>query len=719
MATVAMALGIRSPQTQSHATLSTLSDPQTPLTPPEISLNNSPTRHHPELSNEVAALSHKLIHAINHQTDLDDTLSATRHQLEAAHERIRQLERADQEYKSAIENRVLVKWADVENDTLRLRMNLAEERKLRVQAEKDKKSIEHELESLTTALFEEANQMVSAARKEAREQREIVERRNEQLQAKLNDAELLLASHQEQLAELKQAMQDMSAQRNDLETATRSSTAPSTPALETQEQMSKLFDALRLSPTTPGGDYIPPAPPTTFNHLISPILRTDIQAYEDFNALLNIPRKSGPTNRVGSGNVAGLSGLGVSNLGKSEPSHLSSPIPSNGSTSSLSASNTHQHSPCTPNLPSSTTSSISSRDNAANVTPLKETIFYKRVLVEDIEPTLRLDMAPGLSWLARRSVISSMCEGRLIVEPMPPSTKLYQPPCSLCGEQGRTERRARTHRFRINESETAQRYPICRFCLNRVRSTCDFLGFLRLVKDGHWRIDGSEAEAMAWEESVRLREGMFWSRIGGGVVPAFLRAKPPSPRSSIEDTKAVQPPTGAETGLSSGSCEPEQPLPLGRGAEREQPTAVISEPEPKRLPPPIRAVMSGQSLSAHMLQTSASQRPLGIEDVPQPTKEQLVKPVQPCSVDTREPLQSNFNRLSPTQTTTRSGGSSGTEMSPRAINSIAKRAAMFERTNPGNAALNQLQTTLPLPRKDRSPSSRIDASGRDISHIES
>ena len=58
--------------------------------------------------------------------------------------------------------------------------------------------------------------MVSAARKDARKEKEPLERRNEQLQAKLNDAELLLASHQEQLAELKIAMQDMAIHRIEL-----------------------------------------------------------------------------------------------------------------------------------------------------------------------------------------------------------------------------------------------------------------------------------------------------------------------------------------------------------------------------------------------------------------------------------------------------------------------------------------------------------------------
>jgi len=57
-----------------------------------------------------------------------------------------------------------------------------------------------------------------------------------------------------------------------------------------------------------------------------------------------------------------------------------------------------------------------------------------------------------------------------------------------------------------------------------------------MIKDGHWRTDGEEGEKVAWEESVRLRERMFWARIGGGVVPAFVQLRD-SPRSSTEVTK--------------------------------------------------------------------------------------------------------------------------------------------------------------------------------------
>lgn len=57
-----------------------------------------------------------------------------------------------------------------------------------------------------------------------------------------------------------------------------------------------------------------------------------------------------------------------------------------------------------------------------------------------------------------------------------------------------------------------------------------------MIRDGYWRTCDGEGEKLAWEESVRLRERMFWARIGGGVVPAFLQSKD-TPRSSTEDVK--------------------------------------------------------------------------------------------------------------------------------------------------------------------------------------
>lgn len=353
--------------------------------------------------------------------------------------------------------------------------------------------------------------MVSSARKET----EASEKRNDQLKQQIRDTEVLLASHQEQLVQLKSVMADMKQGEDDRE----ASTAPTTPALPSHPGRNRSKD---MSGTPKSMEALSPAPPTTFTHLLSPVLRIDLQVFEDFRSLIEISRRSNPSSRVNSGSYAGIHVPGLS---------ANSGITSSSSQVSLTTpSNTSQP----PSVQHQNTQSM-----ASPLIPLKETKFYKRALTEDIEPTLRLDTAPGLSWMTRRGVVTSMCEGTFVVEPMPTSNKMSVFSCALCGENRRAIEFARTHRFRTNESDSAQRYALCTYCLNRVRSCCDYLGFLRMIKDGHFRADGKDGEKMAWEESVRLRERMFWARIGGGVIPA--PGVNDSPRPSSEDQKPRTP----------------------------------------------------------------------------------------------------------------------------------------------------------------------------------
>ncbi|KAL8784555.1 MAG: hypothetical protein Q9213_003903 [Squamulea squamosa] len=527
MTAVTMAPGLPAMRNDSDSEMSsTVRDPRSSLTSPDLSLCGSTSPQIPALNNELASLSNKLIRAINHQTDLDDTLVETRHQLTIARQRVEQLEAMTKDHEAMLASGQLIHREEAERQKVQLMEHLAHEQKERGVMEKDKRGMEQELESLTTALFEEANQMVAAARKD----RDAADRRSDQLRAQLNDTELLLTSHQEQLTELKAVMHQMSIDRDEANNSTASSTAPSTPAMQMPDTINQAFDGPQASPASPGINDIAPAPPTSFIHLLHPVLRTDLQACDDFHSLLSTSRKSSPSSRVPSGSFGTLNVAGLSHLAGREQQQTPGRLPSTGSTSSLSTSATY---PSSPAAPSSTNSSVSSRDPVVNSMPLKETRFYKRVLTEDIEPTLRLDTAPGLSWLARRTVVNSMSEGSLVVEPMPPAIKYNVFACSLCGENRQDEDHVRSHRFRTSENDNAQRYPLCNYCLTRVRASCDFLGFLRMLKDGHWRAHDEETEIQAWEECVRLRERMFWARIGGGVVPAFLHARD-SPRHSVE-----------------------------------------------------------------------------------------------------------------------------------------------------------------------------------------
>lgn len=530
MAAVATAPGLPGAHHKdaSELSLSTIPDPRSASTS-DLSRTGSASPRHPDLSNEVATLSDKLISAINHQTIVDDTLAQTRHELEEAQNRIKQLEEEAKVHAEKLSSGALLTKETVNNEKVKLMADLAEERKQKTVLQQQKRGIEQELETLTASLFEEANNMVSAAH----HQRDATEKKNQQLREQIKDTEVLLHSQQEQLTELKLVMHEMTTDRSDVESA-RASTAPSSPGLHREDTISRLMESLNLTPSSPNHHDVSPAPATSFTHLIKPICRTDVPAYEDFQALIAQSLKSQPPSRVTSGSYAGVSIPGISK----QPNDSASSLPSNRSSGTATAS------PANPPTPSP---QLGSKEL---ITPLKDTKFYKRILTEDVEPALRLDLAPGVSWLTRRSIINAICDGSLIVEPIPEqSVKLYGrfTSCSCCGESRKGDLYSRTHRMRISESESATRWPLCRLCLEKFRATCDLVGFVRIIKDGVVRFNEGDkaAESEAWEELVRLRERLFWARMTAGVVPAFLSAEKksetssPRPRPSQDSIDAV------------------------------------------------------------------------------------------------------------------------------------------------------------------------------------
>ncbi|KAL1683002.1 hypothetical protein EV122DRAFT_202266 [Schizophyllum commune] len=76
------------------------------------------------------------------------------------------------------------------------------------------------------------------------------------------------------------------------------------------------------------------------------------------------------------------------------------------------------------------------------MTTLLQLPFLARIQTEDSEPTLRLDIAPSLNWLSRRSVLAAIHTGQLTIEPMSATAFAQEVPsvlsggtvsCALCG----------------------------------------------------------------------------------------------------------------------------------------------------------------------------------------------------------------------------------------------------------------------------------------------
>jgi hypothetical protein len=208
-----------------------------------------------------------------------------------------------------------------------------------------------------------------------------------------------------------------------------------------------------------------------------------------------------------------------------------------GSLSNNSNTNLSQTSqPATSKLANSPTipGSFSPNPDSKGPVHLRDTRFYKRILVEDIEPTLRLDLSPTLSWLNRRSVLAALGDSSLIVEPIAEaSLKLYgkYTPCALCGENRKQNENPRTHAMRVREGEGATKWSVCKLCLEKVRGVGDLVAYVRMVREGVVKVGDQKDEEDAWEELVRLRERLFWARMAGGVVPAFI----PTPKQTDVD----------------------------------------------------------------------------------------------------------------------------------------------------------------------------------------
>lgn len=509
-----------------EASFRTIADPRNASTS-DLSRSDSASSKHPDLDSEVAALSDKLISAINHQTTLDDTLSQTRQELEASRARIAKLEAEAKAYEERIARGELVARDSFDEQNNKLNAELAEERRQRAMVQQEKRGIESELENLTASLFDEANKMVASANRD----RDAIEKKNQQLRDQIKDGEALIASQTEQLTELKTLMQQIgpaSDYRKDLDSP-RVSIAPSSPGVPREDSnLARLLEAMNLSPASPENSEITPSPSTTFTHLVKPLCRTDIPAYEDFKHLIQSAHSQSHNpphapSRAGSGSYGGLNVMGLGSLSNNSNPNLSQTA--QPATSKLANS---------PTIPGS----FSPNPDTRGPLLLKDTRFYKRILVEDIEPTLRLDLSPTLSWLNRRSILSALGESTLIVEPIPEaSAKLYgkYTPCALCGESRREGENPRTHAMRVREGEGATKWSICMLCLEKVRGVGDLIAYVRMVREGVVKVGDKKDEEEAWEELVRLRERLFWARMAGGVVPAFL----PTPKHTPVDDKQI------------------------------------------------------------------------------------------------------------------------------------------------------------------------------------
>lgn len=386
-----------------------------------------------DLTNQVTGLNGKLVNSFMRISDLEDDLSDARERVMSGSTRVAELEKERQEHLAALNTGLLVEKAHVSSEMSRMMDRVIEETKQRGQAENDKAKIEAELDELSASLFNEANRMV-AVEKLARHR---AEEKSKSMEERLQDTEGIMLEQQKVLADLQQKID-----------ASKGSDGP---AQGTRDANGDIVDTViassgdRATDTLAGGarDSTDPLSGT----LVDPkrAVMLDVVPYQELRLFLDHLRKLrkqlapfytypyDPARPNASYRHSGSAGVTVANqtnkdgsVGPSSPGLQSLPMAGPYASYSYHASANDDFysvnaSPFVqaglsrhkdyPTLPS----------NCENLVHLPSQLslpFIKRAQEEDSEPCLRLDFAPGLNWLTRRTANTAILEGNLVIEPV-------------------------------------------------------------------------------------------------------------------------------------------------------------------------------------------------------------------------------------------------------------------------------------------------------------
>ncbi|KAG2341611.1 hypothetical protein BDR05DRAFT_965004 [Suillus weaverae] len=187
--------------------------------------------------------------------------------------------------------------------------------------------------------------------------------------------------------------------------------------------------------------------------------------------------------------------------------------------------------------------------------------FLARLLTEDSEPTVRLDLAPSLNWLSRRSVLAAIHTGMLIVEPVPflslvqelyphsPTNTPVSISCALCG----------TAIVRAQSHEMPPSHPLASLARSRnnVRLTNGNLWFKNPLSNSSSHV-GHDADIEQPEQVYVFR--LAPATPAPAIAPASLPLHTSSPSTST--LPVSRPPTHPTGATRANATQIHQPYPL-------------------------------------------------------------------------------------------------------------------------------------------------------------
>ncbi|AOA62400.1 Guanyl-nucleotide exchange factor [Komagataella phaffii CBS 7435] len=464
-------------------------------------------------SPEMDLLSEKLVSAMTRNFNLETELLDLRKNLEFNKSKVDGLESVKVE-RDQLKERV----KGLEDNAKSTNIELQAAFKLKQDAEEECVKLRHEIEELSASLFDEANTMVSDARKETHS----TQIQNRRLVLTIKEKDDMIESLSEELTTLKHIIENMENERigraktatptltqdnsfaSPLQSAQEDYNGTSYP-ISSQSEIGQKDSEKNINsgdlPSSNSADIFGSPDLENYNgkYIFSPIynsLRLDQEGFQDFKRFVTF-----------------LQGRAVKSF-----------------------------------------------DYAA----IKELALFKKLMLEDIEPALRLDLAPGVSYFNRKPFLSAIVEGRVVIEPISgineawklghqrntdTETKLFSYPsdsppvatmeeCAICGEsRNDILEHARLYTLKIQRRSKSKpasassiilpqsiapahlyQYSLCTFCVSRIRTICELFALLRIINDSDktkiWIFSREDVYVKAWCEINKLRAKIFWARIG-------------------------------------------------------------------------------------------------------------------------------------------------------------------------------------------------------------
>ena len=283
-----------------------------------------------------------------------------------------------------------------------------EETKSKEAADLARTTLETEIDNLTSSLFTEANKMVATeriARARAEEKMKSLEERSSDMAGILDGLQGTLREKVELL--------DLT-EKESLELKRRLGLSDISSEGESGIKATLFSDGEQVIAQTPASLAASPRLPNVPAALSLPRLLTSVPPYHEFLAF-----------------IAYLRQLRISVLTPPISDNPGAPMSNRGFAVNAFANTTSNYTRDTTTNPPSTPAQL-----LAPHLPLSSHLaqpFLKRCVEEDSDPSLRLDLAPGLGFLSRRTVGTAIVDGTLLIEPTHSGSSLPSATCSLCG----------------------------------------------------------------------------------------------------------------------------------------------------------------------------------------------------------------------------------------------------------------------------------------------